>query len=251
MKLLLSNDDGVLAEGISALARELKKEYEVFIAAPDTERSCVSRAMTLLSPLRARAHSLPGLEEVPAYGISGTPVDCVRLGLGNLFSEAKMVVSGINHGPNLGSDALYSGTVAAAHEAAMLGYQAVAVSSCSYAPKHFDTAARYAARAVQYLQKNPLPFGVVLNVNVPDLPMEEIRGIKIVPGAKIDYQLEFIEAADPKGTPCYWPPRARIPGDLTGDTDERWAMEGYVTLTPLGYDLTNYETLARMRAEER
>ena len=115
MKLLLSNDDGVFAAGIRALAHELNKSHELYVAAPDRERSAVSRAMTLSEPLRAQKTHIEGLPNVPAYAISGTPVDCVRLALGNLFPAPDIVVSGINHGPNLGTDTLYSGTVAAAH----------------------------------------------------------------------------------------------------------------------------------------
>ena len=119
MKLLLSNDDGVFAGGIRALAAELSKTHEIMISAPDRERSAVSRAMTLMEPLRAKKVQLQGLQEIPTYSVSGTPVDCIRLALGNLFPAPDMVISGINHGPNLGTDVLYSGTVAAAHEAAL------------------------------------------------------------------------------------------------------------------------------------
>ena len=115
MKLLLSNDDGITAAGIHALAAELSKRHEVFVSAPATQQSAVSRAMTLFDPLRADRYCLPGLPEIPAYAVTGTPVDCVRLGLGNLFEKPDMVISGINLGHNLGTDVLYSGTVAAAH----------------------------------------------------------------------------------------------------------------------------------------
>ena len=142
MKILLSNDDGVFAPGLKALANALNKDHELTVSAPDSERSAVSRSMTLFDPLRARETRIEGLPDVPAYAVSGTPVDCVRLALGNLFSEPDIVVSGINMGPNLGTDVLYSGTVAAAHEAALLGYQSIAVSCLSYHGRNIETAAR-------------------------------------------------------------------------------------------------------------
>lgn len=147
MKILLSNDDGIFAPGIHALAEALCQAHEVYVCAPDGERSAVSRSMTLFSPLRARKTQLAGLPDIPAYAVSGTPVDCMRLALGNLFPEPDIVVSGVNMGPNLGTDVLYSGTVAAAHEAALLGYQSIAVSCLSYkGEKHRRGGAGGAAR---------------------------------------------------------------------------------------------------------
>ena len=153
MKLLLSNDDGYLAAGIGALAKTLQAAgHEVFVAAPHRQRSAASRSMTLFDPLRAERVSLPAAPDVEAYAVTGTPVDCVRLALGNLFPEPDLVLSGVNEGANLGTDTLYSGTVAAAHEAALLGYQAIAVSCHGHRPVHFETAARVALRAAERLQ---------------------------------------------------------------------------------------------------
>ena len=216
MKLLLSNDDGIHAVGIHALAEELSKSHEVYVSAPASQQSAVSRAMTLYDPLRADAVPFAGLPDGRAYAVTGTPVDCVRLGLGNLFADVPfdMVISGINIGPNIGSDTLYSGTVAAAHEAALLGYRSIAMSCCSFTPQHMDTSARIAAQMVDYLAAHPLPFGMLLNVNVPDVPYEELRGIRAVPMCRQEYQLDFIERKDPKGRSYYWPPRHR-----TGQTE--------------------------------
>lgn len=249
MKLLLSNDDGIRAAGIRALFEELSKEHEVYLSAPATEQSAVSRAMTLYDPLRADAVSFPGLPEGRAYAVTGTPVDCVRLGLGNLFSDVAfdMVISGINIGPNVGSDTLYSGTVAAAHEAALLGYRSIAMSCCSFTPQHLETSAKIAARMVEYLAEHPLPFGTLLNVNVPDVPYAELRGIRAVPMCRQEYQLDFIECKDPKGRAYYWPPRHRT--GVFGDEscDEPQLRAGYVTVTPIGFDLTAHETLQHMK----
>lgn len=249
MKLLLSNDDGISAEGIHALARALSEHHEVFVSAPATQQSAVSRAMTLFTPLRANPYPLPGLPGVPAYEVTGTPVDCVRLGLGNLFDKPDMVISGINLGQNLGTDVLYSGTVAAAHEAALLGYQAIAMSCLEFRPKHMDTSARIAVFMTDYLAAHPLPFGTLLNVNVPDLPMEELRGIQCAPICVEEYALPYIERLDPRGGKYYWSPRERITSVGTADIDEYWASRGYVTVTPLGYDLTCYSRMDSVKSE--
>ena len=250
MKLLLSNDDGVFAGGICALAAELSKTHEIMISAPDRERSAVSRAMTLSEPLRATKAHLEGLPDIPAFAVSGTPVDCVRLALGNLFPAPDIVVSGINHGPNLGTDTLYSGTVAAAHEAALLGYQAIAVSSMSRKAEFYDTAARIAAFAVEYIAKRPLPFGSVLNVNVPSLPFEELKGVKVTPLCVEQYTLAYVERVDPFGRKYYWTPRGCETRSEGLDVDDRWVREGYVTLTPLNYDLTLYPRMNEMKSQD-
>lgn len=250
MKLLLSNDDGVFASGIRALASELSKNHEVYVSAPDRERSAVSRAMTLFSPLRAQRTQLPDLPDVQAFAVSGTPVDCVRLALGNLTPNPDLVVSGINLGPNLGTDVLYSGTVAAAHEAALLGYQSIAISCLSYEGEHMETAARVAAMAVEYLSGHPLDFGTLLNVNVPAVPFEQLKGIKAVPLGVQQYALEFVEREDPMDRKYYWAPRGCTTCSDGLDVDVRWANEGYVTVTPLTYDLTHTERLKEILAQD-
>ena len=247
MKLMLSNDDGINAPGIRALAGGLCGEHRLTVVAPDSERSAVSRGMTLSSPLRACPVTLAEAPGASAYAVSGTPVDCVRLGLGNLAEDwPDMVLSGVNHGANLGTDALYSGTVSAAHEAALLGVQAIAMSVCSFHPEHLDTAVEYARRAIRFLQAHPLPFGVVLNVNVPDLPMEQIKGVRFAPVGLVQYKLAFIQGEDPMGTPYYWPPRGRITPEEPGQTDFGLCTQGYVTATPLTYDLTCQGELRRI-----
>ncbi len=250
MKLLLSNDDGIYANGLRALAEALRDKHEVTISAPDAERSAVSRSMTIFSPLRARETRLEGLTDIPAYAVSGTPVDCVRLALGNLFPAPDIVVSGINMGPNLGTDVLYSGTVAAAHEAALLGYQSIAVSCLSYKGEHIETAAQIALKAIAYIERHPMKFGTLLNVNVPGIPLREIRGVKIVPACVEQYELTFIEREDPMGVKYYWAPHGRTSCCDGMDVDDRWAREGYVTLTPLTYDLTDYRRIGEMSASE-
>lgn len=200
--------------------------------------------MTLFDPLRAERVSLPAAPDVEAYAVTGTPVDCVRLALGNLFPEPDLVLSGVNEGANLGTDTLYSGTVAAAHEAALLGYQAIAVSCHGHRPVHFETAARVALRAAERLQVAPLPFGVVLNINVPDLPLDGLRGVRCAPLAVTRYPLRFAERKDPYGGTYYWAPGGgKLDVYEEEDVDERWTREGYAVCTPLTYDLTDRAVL--------
>ena len=245
MRLLVSNDDGFRAAGIGALVKALAAAgHEVYVAAPHRQRSAASRSMTLFDPLRAERVSLPDAPEVPAYAVNGTPVDCVRLALGNLFPAPDAVLSGVNDGGNLGTDTLYSGTVAAAHEAALLGYPAVAVSSCGRRPVHFETAARVALRAVERLVERPLPFGVVLNINVPDLPVGALRGVRTAPLAITQYPLRFEERTDPYGGRYFWAPGGdKLTRHAGEDVDERWTREGYAVCTPLTYDLTDRAVL--------
>jgi 5'-nucleotidase len=172
MKILVSNDDGYLATGINVLADALADIAEVVVVAPDRNRSAASNSLTLQDPLR--------ISKVAQnrYRVNGTPSDCVHLALtGFLDEEPDLVVSGINHGANLGDDVIYSGTVAAAMEGRFLGYPSIAVSLVGHRLTHFDTAARVAKELVQRLERNPLPKEFIFNVNVPDRPYEELSGI--------------------------------------------------------------------------
>ena len=245
MRILLSNDDGVFSEGMRALALALQDGNELYIAAPDKQQSAASRSMTLYAPLRARKVELPGIR-AEAYAVSGTPVDCVRLAVGNLVPEPDIVVSGINHGPNQGTDVLYSGTVAAAHEGALLGYPAIAVSDCAYHPQYLETAARVARLCVGYMTAHPLAFGRLMNVNVPDIPFAELKGWKKAGTCVEEYALQYIERKDPMGVPYYWAPRERLTNVCGQDVDTRWTGEGYAVLTPLTYDLTDRAALTAL-----
>lgn len=250
MKLLLSNDDGVFAPGIAALAMELKQHFEIVIVAPERERSGASHCMTYDVPLRARKVVLPGLEDVPAYAVNGTPADCVRLGCGNLFPETQIVVSGINRGANLGSDVFYSGTVGAAMEGAFVGRPAIAVSNIKWDQNHLDVAAKTAKWAVDYLMAHPMKPYSVLNINVPDLPKEEIRGIRLTGLAFRRYDEIYEERRDTVGRPYYWMPAGKPQADGPEDNDERWANEGYITLTPIHYDIADYSFMKQMNVDD-
>ena len=234
MKILLVNDDGVDAAGIRELMQGLCERHTVWAVAPDRQRSAASKAMTLNMPLRAVKREIPGA--ALAYAIDGMPVDCARLGLGNLVPETPdLVISGINHGPNLGSDTLYSGTCAGAQEAALLGIPAIAMSLDHREPTHFETAYYVTERMIGVCMRHPLPFGMFYNVNVPDVPIGEIKGYKVTGLGLVRYKKVYEYREDPLGRPYYWAPRGRLPGDPDADTDDAWLKKGYVTVTPMGY----------------
>ena len=234
MTILLVNDDGIDAVGIRCLVAALSGEHTLRVIAPDRQRSAASMSMTLEQPLRAVPREIDGAAS--AYAVDGMPVDCVRLGLGNLVpGKPDLVISGINHGPNLGSDTLYSGTCGAAQQAAILGVQAIAMSLDHRSPTHFETAAAVTARMIAIAEKHPLPFGMFWNVNVPDLPPEEIKGYRVTGLAMVHYNDVYVRREDPLGRPYYWVPRGKLPCDPDEDTDFAWLRRGYITVTPMGY----------------
>ena len=242
MKILLTNDDGIDAVGIRSLIKGLSGEHTVWIAAPDRQRSAASMSMTLDLPLRAVPRQIEGAAR--AHAIDGTPVDCARLGLGNLVPETPdLVISGINHGPNLGSDTLYSGTCGAAQQAAVLGVQAIAMSLDHRDPVHFETACAVTKRMIEIVKRHPLPFGMFYNVNVPDLPPEEIKGYRVTGLAMVHYNGVYLRYEDPLGRPCYWVPRGKLPCDPDEDTDYAWMKKGYVTVTPMGFHSERLDTV--------
>ncbi len=247
MNLLLTNDDGVYAPGIRALALALKEEHSVTIVAPHIQRSGAGHSFTYATPLELKEVTLPGLEDISVFSLTGTPVDCTKLGLSNLGLTIDMVVSGINHGSNLGSDVLYSGTVGAAMEGALLGKQAIAVSNYALNPTDFSAACWAARQAVRYLSHSPLPLGRLLNVNAPDCSEADILGVKIAPLCLQEYEQVYTPFTPPSGKRFFFVPNGKLtqfgPED---DLDERWVQEGYVTITPLGFDLTDRDSLHKM-----
>lgn len=249
MKILVTNDDGVYAPGIRALAIALSAEHDVLVAAPDSERSGQGHAFTISAPLRAREVTLRGFEG-KAFAVNGTPVDCVKLGVSNLMGDRPdMVVSGINSGANLGTDVLYSGTASAALEGGILGIASLAMSLCSHTPKDFAPAAEYAVKMARYLAENPLPPTCILNVNVPDIPLCEIKGIKPCPLSRRMYNNTYVEARDPRGGVHYWLPSEMYEyAPNAVDTDEKWIDEGYVTATPITFVITAQSALEGIRA---
>jgi 5'-nucleotidase len=220
---------------------------DLTVVAPDRNRSGASNSLTLEMPLRVTQ------SEPDVYYVQGTPTDCVHLAISGLFPfEPDMVVSGINDGSNLGDDVLYSGTVAAATEGRFLGKPAVAFSLNTDglrgdASRHFDTAAHFARQIVQRLQANPYGRAIVLNVNVPNVPVADVKGIKVTRLGNRHRAEAVIRAEDPRGRPVYWIGPAGAGQDAGPGTDFHAVHEGYVSVTPLTVDLTNHAALAELR----
>lgn len=236
MNILLSNDDGIHAEGIKTLAQELRKIAQVTVVAPDRNRSAASSSLTLVEPLR------PMKLDNGDYCINGTPADCVHLALnGFLSGKIDLVVSGINAGVNLGDDVLYSGTVAAAFEGRHLGLPAVAVSLDGR--QHYDTAARIVCELIPRLHNQLLRNREILNINVPDLPYEQIKGIKICHLGYRAAAAEVIKQKDPRGESIYWIGPAGLAENEQEGTDFHAVKNGYVSITPIQTDMTAYHSL--------
>jgi 5'-nucleotidase len=238
MHILISNDDGYLAEGIGALAKALSDYATISVVAPDRNRSAASNSLTLDMPLRATlAHN--GFTKV-----DGTPTDCVHLAItGLLENEPNMVFAGINHGANLGDDVLYSGTVAAATEGRFLGLPAVAISLVGDHPEHFDTAAEVAVILLKQIIEKPLPENTILNVNVPDLSFAELKGFRACRLGQRHKSEPIIQSQDQRGRRIYWVGAAGEEQDAGEGTDFHAINNGYVSVTPLQLDLTFYEKL--------
>jgi len=232
MRILLSNDDGIHAPGIQTLARALREFADVQVVAPDRNRSGASNSLTLETPLRTFTH-----ENGDIAVQMGTPTDCVFLGVNKLMQpRPDIVVSGINAGPNLGDDVIYSGTVAAAMEGRHLGLPALAVSLNGH--QHYATAAVVTCTLLRALSRAPLRTGRILNINVPDLPLSEIKGFRVTRCGSRHPADKVICTEDPRGHTLYWigPPGEKL--DAGPDTDFAAVDAGYVSITALHVDLT-------------
>lgn len=248
MKILLSNDDGYRAEGLRALSDALAPLADLTVVAPDRNRSGASNSLTLDMPLRV----LP-FEERKFLVVNGTPTDCVHLAISGLFegeSDPDMVISGINDGANLGDDVLYSGTVAAAIEGRFLGLPAMAVSLVLQpnSGSHFETAARVAAELVMRIQRTPLHQATILNVNVPDVPYEQLQGYQATRLGFRHRSEPIVRMEDPRGRPVYWVGPAGGSQDAGPGTDFHAVANNYVSVTPLQIDLTRHSMLDDMRS---
>jgi 5'-nucleotidase len=241
LRILLSNDDGYQSDGLATLALSLRDLAELVIVAPDRNQSGASHSLTLDKPLRV------GKTRNGIYFVNGTPTDCVHLALTGLFDEdPDMVVAGINHGANLGDDTLYSGTVAAAAEGRFLGLPAIAVSLVGEDPHHFDTAGQAIRDIVSRLDDNPLPSDTTLNVNVPDVPYDDLRGFK---ATRLGYRHRaerVVESRDPKGRLLYWVGPPGGGQDAGPGTDFHAVENGYVSVTPMHFDLTQRAALEHL-----
>lgn len=238
MRFLISNDDGYFAPGIASLASALGDEGEVLVCAPERDRSGASNSLTLDRPLTVRTAPNGFLY------VNGTPTDCVHLAATGLMPELPdMVVCGINHGANMGDDTIYSGTVAAATEGFLLGVPALAVSLVSRSPQYFETAARVARDLVRRVKHAPFPRAILLNVNVPDVPYEEIKGIRVTRLGRRHKSAPVVRSENPRGDTIWWVGAAGVAADAGEGTDFHAVANGYVSVTPLSIDLTAYPQL--------
>ncbi|MEY6430889.1 5'/3'-nucleotidase SurE [Thioalkalicoccus limnaeus] len=238
MRILVSNDDGYQSPGLAALADALAPLGDIVVVAPERDRSGASHSLTLDVPLRA-VRAANGFIRV-----DGTPTDCVHLAItGLLDQEPDLVVAGINHGPNLGDDVIYSGTVAAATEGRFLGLPAMAVSMDAFDPRHLATGARVAAELVARLRHTRLQTDVILNVNVPDRPYDQIRGFAATRLGHRHRAEPVTMAHDPRGRPIYWVGPAGPEQDAGPGTDFHAVRHGFVSITPLQVDLTRHSSI--------
>ncbi len=249
MHVLITNDDGIHAKGIKALANHLSKTNKVTVVAPDRQQSATSHAITLHKPLHVERVNL-GDETVTAYHANGTPADCVKLALGALCDEPPdLVISGINSGANLGLDIIYSGTASAAAEAVLQGYPAIAVSLTG-PPFDFSASVLVAERLIDMVMQRGLLADTYLNVNVPPRPYEELTGIAITRTGVRKYRNSYERRIDPLGRSYYWQVGEVLQMHNEPDTDVRTVEDGKVSVTPVHFDFTNGRLLVTLKEWE-
>lgn len=244
--ILVTNDDGVYSPGIQMLAKRLRELDEVVIVAPDRERSAAGHSMTLHRPLL--------IEEVreSVYSVNGTPTDCINIAVKGLLKETpKLVVSGINKGPNMGDDVTYSGTVAGAIEALILNVPSFALSLSARENFRFADAAEVGVQVARMIMSNGLPKGTLLNVNVPNLPVADLKGTVVTRLGKRIYHQLTVERIDPRGKKYYWIGGGEPEWEHESGTDFDAIDRGMVSVTPLHLDLTDYAAFERMRPVEK
>ena len=247
MKFLVSNDDGIQSEGILQLAASLMPFGEVVVAAPDMERSATGHAITMSRPLRVRKVKLPGLS-VEAYAIDGTPADCVKLGIDELLEgKPDYVFTGINRGANLGTDVLYSGTVSAAVEGCIMGVRSAAFSLLFGETMDYSYAGKVAAEVVRILRDKDLTPDTLVNVNIPNVPEDQIRGMMVTKLGHRKYSKNYEKRQDPRGRTYYWLAGELIEEPLDWDMDIEATKNHYVSITPLDYNLTSFAMLDTFR----
>lgn len=245
MRILLTNDDGIHAVGIRDLYKGLVAAgHEVLVAAPLSEQSAVGHAITIAMPLRVKEFTENGFH---GLGVSGTPADCVKLALTTLCdTKPDLVISGINAGANVGVDILYSGTVSAATEGALMGYPALAVSADDFSPADLTEQGAYVAAFIASRPWEAAPPRCVLNLNFPALPLGQAKGLCLCPPTPAVYNDWFVTRQDPRGRNYYWLTGVIPPENLSPETDRAMLTEGHITLTPLRFDFTDRDTMDRL-----
>ena len=246
LQVLICNDDGINAEGIYALATEINKIADVTVVAPATQQSAVGHAITVNYPLRAVPYQKNNA--FFGYAVDGTPADCVKLGVKFLVKQKPdLVISGINHGSNTAINIIYSGTVSAATEGTILGIPSIAVSLTSYTVLDFSYAAKFASRLALLVAERGLPKGTLLNVNVPTVPEDQIKGVMITKQGISVWEDRFDARRDPANREYYWLTGAMNVLDTEEDSDQIAIKNNYVSVTPVKYDLTDRELLEKMK----
>lgn len=244
--VLLTNDDGIDAPGLHALRSTISKIADVIVVAPDRERSAAGHAITIANPLRVAEYRKNGT--FFGYAVNGTPADCVKIAYYALLkNKPDAVVSGINFGSNTGINVIYSGTVSAATEAAILRIPSFAVSLTTYESPHFETAAQFAAKFLPIVLKNNIPEGVSFNVNVPNVPKNEIQGVRITRQGKALYEDRYDQRKDPRNHLYYWLTGSRVNFEDSLDVDDGAIHKKYISVTPIHHDLTHYPFIETMK----
>jgi 5'-nucleotidase len=247
LKILVSNDDGIDSAGIHALVNSLKEIADVTVVAPHKEQSAVGHAITMQTPLRVFEYHRDG--KFFGYAIDGTPADCVKIGIRNIMNEyPDLMVSGINHGSNTAVNIIYSGTVSAAREAAIMDVPSMAVSVTSHSVNDFSFAAEIAKKLALEIHKRGIPKGTMLNVNVPNLPKSEIAGIQITMQGKSKWDDVYEKRVDPYGRNYYWLTGNLIELDDSIEYDQIAIKNNYVSVTPVHFDLTDYDMYKKMKS---
>lgn len=245
MRILLTNDDGILAEGLIALYEELKGDFELSVVAPEIEMNAVGHAITLSNPLRVRRINRNGV--FFGYGVSGTPADCVKIAVHEILQQRPdIVLSGVNLGSNVGINLLYSGTVSAAMEGAFLGFPSIAISLNTKEDPDFSFAARFSRRIIGFVMENGLSVGTALNVNIPSIPEDQIKGISFTTQDLVRQRDEYEKRRDPRGNVYYWLAKETPVEESTSNTDLRALTENRITITPITFDLTELKEMKRL-----
>lgn len=247
MRILLTNDDGINAKGINALIESLSSVAELFLLAPDRERSGTGHSITVFEPIKVKKVEIAGVKK--GWVVYGTPVDCVKMAMSRLIDEKiDLVVSGINHGPNLGTDVLYSGTVSAAAEGTIMGAPSLAVSLDSYASApDFKFAADFTRRIVEQIKKDGIEKDTLLNINIPELKPEDIRGVQVCKLGVRNYDNLFEERQDPRGNIYYWLGGGVVNEEQANDSDVYAVERNYISITPIHLDLTDYRLIDKYK----
>jgi 5'-nucleotidase len=247
MEILLTNDDGIQAPGLWALYERFAPSHRMTVVAPDRERSAIGHAITLHAPIRADVVSMNGAKR--AFAVDGTPADCVKLAVAELLAHLPdLVISGINPGANVGVNINYSGTLAAAREATLYGIPAMAVSIQAKSPSCYDDAAVFVERLVREIDQRGLPRGTLLNVNVPDLPRERLKGVRVCRQGDEHFKERLEKRLDPRQRPYYWYGAYPQKPAGDGDVDAVVLADDYISITPLRCDATDYDHLDNLKS---